>query len=119
MNLLNNLVFKQKLILLVLIPLLATLYFSLTNLHALTSKQGQLEDIQELITLTIANNALVHELQKERGATAVYLGSMGGNTIRINYVIRSVQDLVHIDFTRLASSRNAFQASLTRSTIFP
>ncbi|PHR80962.1 MAG: chemotaxis protein [Colwellia sp.] len=77
MNLLNNLVFKQKLILLVLIPLLATLYFSLSNLNALTSKQGQLEDIQELISLTVVNNALVHELQKERGATAVYLGSKG------------------------------------------
>lgn len=77
MNLLNNLVFKQKLILLVLVPLLATLYFSLSNLNALTSKQGQLEEIQELITLTISNNALIHELQKERGATAVYLGSKG------------------------------------------
>ena len=77
MNLLNNLVFKQKLILLVLIPLLATSYFSLSNLNALTSKQGQLENIQELISLTVANNALVHELQKERGATAVYLGSKG------------------------------------------
>ena len=77
MNLLNNLVFKQKLILLVLIPLLATLYFSLSNLTALTSKQGQLEELQELITLTIANNALVHELQKERGATAIYIGSQG------------------------------------------
>lgn len=77
MNLLNNLVFKQKLILLVLIPLLATLYFSLNNLNTLTSKQGQLEEIHDLILLTVANNALVHELQKERGATAVYLGSKG------------------------------------------
>lgn len=77
MNLINNLLFKQKLILLVLIPLLATLYFSLNHLKILTSKQGQLEDIQALTTLTIANNALVHELQKERGATAVYLGSNG------------------------------------------
>jgi methyl-accepting chemotaxis protein len=77
MNLLNNLVFKQKLILLVLVPLLATLYLSLSSLSALTSKQVQLEEIQELITLTIANNALIHELQKERGATALYLGSKG------------------------------------------
>lgn len=77
MNLINNLVFKQKLILLVLIPLLATLYFSLSHLNELTSKQEQLEDIEGLITLTVANNALVHELQKERGATAVYIGSQG------------------------------------------
>ena len=77
MNLLNNLVFKQKLILLVLIPLLATLFFSLSNLTTLTSKKGQLEEIHGLIMFTIANNALVHELQKERGATAVYIGSKG------------------------------------------
>jgi len=49
MNLLNNLVFKQKLILLVLIPLLATLFFSLSHLNTLTSKQGQLEEIHDLI----------------------------------------------------------------------
>ena len=77
MNLFNNLVFKQKLILLVLVPLLATLFFSLSHLNALTSKQGQLEYTQALISLATANNALVHELQKERGATAVYLGSKG------------------------------------------
>lgn len=77
MNLFNNLVFKQKLILLVLVPLLATLFFSLSHLNALTSKQGQLEYTQALINLATANNALVHELQKERGATAVYLGSKG------------------------------------------
>lgn len=77
MNLINNLVFKQKLILLVLIPLLATLYFSLNHLKILSSKQEQLEDIQALTSITITNNALVHELQKERGATAVYLGSNG------------------------------------------
>ena len=77
MNIFNNLVFKQKLILLVLIPLLATLYFSLSSLNVLTTKQGQLENIKELMAITIANNALVHELQKERGATAIYIGSKG------------------------------------------
>lgn len=77
MNLLNNLKFKQKLILLVFIPLMASLYFSLSNLSALTSKQSTLEELQELIVLTVANNGLVHELQKERGATAVYIGSKG------------------------------------------
>ena len=73
----RNLAFKKKLILLILFPLLATLYFSLNNLTFLNFKQDQLSEIQKLITLTVANNALVHELQKERGATAVYLGSKG------------------------------------------
>ncbi|MFT5852729.1 MAG: methyl-accepting chemotaxis protein [Colwellia sp.] len=97
MNLLNNLVFKKKLILLVLIPLLAALYFSLSNLNTLIAKQGQLEEIQELITLTIANNALVHELQKERGATAVYIGSEGYRFSSELKAQRTLTDKAHTD----------------------
>jgi len=67
----------MKLILLVVLPLVASLYFSLAKLTDLTARQNKLSHIQELITLTVANNALIHELQKERGATAVYLGSQG------------------------------------------
>ena len=107
MNLLNNLVFKQKLILLVLIPLLATLYFSLSNLNALTSEQGQLEELQELITLTIANNALVHELQKERGATAVYLGSKGE---KFSYELKEQRKLTNKAHTHLNAKLNGFSS---------
>ncbi|WP_440877571.1 methyl-accepting chemotaxis protein [Thalassotalea sp. PLHSN55] len=77
MNLLNNLKFKKKLILLILFPLIASLYFSLLNLGQLTEKRGRLTQIQALTSVTVANNALVHELQKERGATAVFIGSQG------------------------------------------
>ncbi|MCP4322010.1 MAG: methyl-accepting chemotaxis protein [Alteromonadales bacterium] len=77
MNFVTNLAFKKKLILLILLPLIATLYFSLNSLMDLNAKQNQLSDIQDLISLTVANNALVHELQKERGATAIFIGSRG------------------------------------------
>ncbi len=107
MNLLNNLVFKQKLILLVLIPLLATLYFSLNNLNILTSKQGQLEEIHDLITLTVANNALVHELQKERGATAVYLGSKGE---KFSYELKEQRKLTDKAHTLLNAKLKVFSS---------
>ena len=77
MNLLNNLAFKNKLVLLMLVPLLATLYFSLNSLNYLTSQKNKLSEVKQLISLTVVNNALVHELQKERGATALYIGSRG------------------------------------------
>lgn len=77
MRLLINQSFKTKLILLVALPLLASLYFSAIKLSELTSQQAQLSEIQSLSALTVASNALVHELQKERGATAVFLGSKG------------------------------------------
>jgi len=105
MNLLNNLVFKQKLILLVLIPLLATLFFSLSNLNTLTSKKGQLEEIHDLISLTVANNALVHELQKERGATAVYIGSKGE---KFSQELKSQRKLTNRAYENLNVELNVF-----------
>ncbi len=90
-----------------MIPLLATLYFSLTNLNTLTSKQGQLEDIQELMTLTIANNALVHELQKERGATAIYIGSKGK---RFNYELKEQRKLTNKAHIHLNTKLKSFSS---------
>ena len=111
MNLLNNLVFKQKLILLVLIPLLATLFFSLSNLNTLTSKQGQLEEIHDLIRLTVANNALVHELQKERGATAVYIGSEGE---KFSQELKSQRKLTNRAYENLNVELNGFYSENDR-----
>jgi methyl-accepting chemotaxis protein len=108
MTLLNNLVFKQKLVLLVLVPLLAALYFSLSSLNTLTSKKGQLEEIQELITLTIANNALIHELQKERGATAVFLGSKGEKFVSELNAQRKLTNKAH---THLNEELNIFDST--------
>ncbi len=62
---------------LVLIPLLGCLYFSLTQVIADFQKRQVLNDISELSQLAILNNAMVHELQKERGMSAVYIGSNG------------------------------------------
>jgi len=77
MKLINNLNFKSKLIALVSLPLLGCLYFSITHLVAVIDSKEQLTQVQSLLTLTVATNSLVHELQKERGATAVYIGSKG------------------------------------------
>ncbi len=95
MNILKNLSFQKKLILLVLIPLMASLYFSLLNLNGLTDKQSQLSEIQDLIEFTVANNALVHELQKERGATALFLGSKGQKFTREMKEQRKSTDEAH------------------------
>ena len=105
MNFLNNLVFKQKLILLVMVPLLATLYFSLNSLNNLTSKQEHLEEIQALLALTIANNALVHELQKERGATAIYIGSKGA---RFTDELKEQRKLTDIAYSNLKAKLTDF-----------
>ncbi|GAA6172928.1 methyl-accepting chemotaxis protein [Colwellia sp. KU-HH00111] len=79
MKLLNNLAFKQKLFLLVLLPLICCLYFGILNLFQTIDNQNKLSEGQAFLSLALVNNALVHELQKERGMTAVFIGSKGKN----------------------------------------
>lgn len=77
MNLVKNLPIKIKLLLIVLFPLGAYLIFSgfslLDDYRTLSSSNA----VYELSGLSNKISNLVHELQKERGASAGYLGSKG------------------------------------------
>lgn len=68
---------KFKLAAMVLIPLSCALLFSISTLVDLWNKNEAANNVEVLVLLTEKNSALVHELQKERGATAGYLGSKG------------------------------------------
>jgi len=72
-----NLSVKQKLSMMVLIPLSCALFFSISTLLDLRAKSTSISYVTVLVQLTEKNSALVHELQKERGATAGFLGSKG------------------------------------------
>jgi len=72
-----NLSVKQKLSMMVLIPLGCALFFSISTLLDLRDKSASASYVTVLVQLTEKNSALVHELQKERGATAGFLGSKG------------------------------------------
>ncbi|WP_136679102.1 methyl-accepting chemotaxis protein [Neptunomonas sp. XY-337] len=74
---LGNMQFKQKLMLLVFLPVLIScllLTQQVVKSYKAVDASGRLAINIELITV---NSALVHELQKERGATAGFLGSGG------------------------------------------
>jgi methyl-accepting chemotaxis protein len=77
MNILNNITFKKKLFVLVLLPLICCLYFGIINLTQAIDNKNKLSAGQAFLSLAIVNNSLVHELQKERGMTAVFIGSKG------------------------------------------
>jgi methyl-accepting chemotaxis protein len=77
MDNLHNLKLNIKLFLLVLIPLLALAYFSVTQTLSAISLRTDTDRLNELAELSSKVSGLVHELQKERGATAGFLGSKG------------------------------------------
>ncbi len=62
-----------------LAPLLGLIYFAQTEIRSGLTLSDDLNQLNELTTMVTTVSPLVHELQKERGATAVFLGS-GGKT---------------------------------------
>lgn len=77
MNFIKNLSLKIKLLLIVAFPLGAYLFSSGVNLLDDYSLQSSSNAVYELSSLSTQISALVHELQKERGASAGFLGSKG------------------------------------------
>jgi methyl-accepting chemotaxis protein len=68
---------KTKLILIIMVPLLSSLFFGGVLIKESSETKSQMQRIQALVELSSKMSALVHESQKERGMTAGYIGSKG------------------------------------------
>ena len=77
MKLLANIRIRNKLALMVLCPLLAVVYFSASGVSEKWDQAREMESLLAVSDLAVKTSALVHESQKERGATALFLGSRG------------------------------------------
>lgn len=82
MGFLNSLGIRGKLLLLVLPPLLVMLAFGLLNFTDSWQQAKASERVSILIDLTRLNSQLAHEMQKERGMSAGYLGSGGTKFVK-------------------------------------
>ncbi|WP_434339452.1 methyl-accepting chemotaxis protein [Motilimonas cestriensis] len=76
-RLLANLTIRTKLILVVLLPLLGLTYFGVNYVSEAYFNKQQAESLSQLTILARVSSEWVHELQKERGMSAGYLGSKG------------------------------------------
>lgn len=77
MGLLKSLSVKGKLLLLIAVPLVALLLLQGRWLLGSLNHMDELSDVQALVNISALNSALAHELQKERGMSAGFLGSKG------------------------------------------
>ncbi|MDG3088809.1 methyl-accepting chemotaxis protein [Vibrio hannami] len=68
---------RQKLIAVVAPILIAVIYFSGAQVLGVKEKQNSASVIYQFVELSAYNSRLVHELQKERGMSAGYIGSKG------------------------------------------
>lgn len=76
--LVERLSFNQKIITLVLFPLLGLLGLSAFTITQQFKAMIAADKVSELATFSFHASALVHELQRERGMSAGFLGSKGG-----------------------------------------
>jgi methyl-accepting chemotaxis protein len=77
MSFFYTLTLRNKLLLIVLIPLLGLLFFAGRTSLDKAVTASEMEHLQSLARLSVKIGALVHELQKERGMSAGFLGSKG------------------------------------------
>jgi len=68
---------KTRLVLIVILPLMGFMYFSIESIFEKYTATKEMEKIESLAELSVKLGSLAHELQKERGMSAGFLGSKG------------------------------------------
>ncbi|MEM8547075.1 MAG: nitrate- and nitrite sensing domain-containing protein, partial [Pseudomonadota bacterium] len=68
-----------KLVIMVLVPAIGTLMLAITDVRRAEAVKTENAELLQLAELSVRASALVHELQKERGMSAGYIGSNGVN----------------------------------------
>lgn len=74
---LQNLTFLKKIAALLALPILAFLWLSINKSINSYQAYSNNSELKQLVELSVVYSNLVHELQKERGTTAGFLGSKG------------------------------------------
>ena len=77
MSRLQNLKISYKIAVIIFFPLVALIYFAISGMIEKSQTNDQIALLGELSELAVHSSALVHELQKERGATGGFIGSKG------------------------------------------
>ena len=76
-TLLNKFKIKTRLVIMIMIPLLAVMYYAAVNVYENYTISQSMAKIQSASKVATLISSLVHETQKERGMTAGFLGSKG------------------------------------------
>jgi len=105
MSALKNLSIRGKIFIIFIIPVLALIYQLAIQTYDMSKTSSTLSNLSKAIHLSSKISAFVHETQKERGATAVYLGSNG---TKFTDVLRKQRKATDIKRSELTEALNTF-----------
>ncbi len=78
-SILSRMPLRMRLSLMLLLPVLGLLYFSISSVNEKLHRLNDLQTMQLITTLAVKSSAVIHEVQKERGMSAGFLSSRGSN----------------------------------------
>ena len=119
-NILGNLRLRSKMLLLVSVPFAAVLWFAWALISQIDAEKQQATRFENLSALALHSSALVHEMQKERGASAGFLSSNGkafSATLKQQRLLTDIQLKAFTAFERTfdeTAFNNAFESNLSR-----
>ncbi len=96
---------KCKLLLIVIFPLILAIAFITTALFKSWVTTKKMEVAAQMLSLSETSSMLVHELQKERGASAIYLSSKGQKFANELRAQRQVTDRIKAAYLKAAAEK--------------
>ncbi|MDT8337936.1 MAG: nitrate- and nitrite sensing domain-containing protein [Sulfurimonas sp.] len=112
----NNISIKLKMALMVVVPVLVILLWLTTDSFNSYKEVKALEKISELVLFSQKSSSLVHNLQKERGASAGFISSNGAKFSSELLSIRKDTDETLLELKRFYSSISLDEYSQSMST---
>jgi len=112
---LKNINISHKLVLMALLPIVGLIYFTSAITLDKLAIVKQMDLLQELSILTVKSSLLIHELQKERGMSAGFVGSKGNKFPQALQIQRKLTDIAVKQFklfsNQLFLNLNKFEAN--------
>ncbi len=104
---LRNIKISHKLALMVAIPILGLIYFTIDSTLEKREIVNKMNLLQTLSELAVKSSSLIHELQKERGLSAGFIGSQGAN---FSYELKAQRVTTDNALKELKSFLNGFHS---------
>ncbi len=102
----NRLSIGQKLLIMLVAPVLGLVFFAVNGILEKSAVVAEMELLDELAGLAVRASTLTHELQKERGMTAGFIGSQGAKFASELLAQRGETDKALMEFTKQAANES-------------
>ncbi|NHN32116.1 response regulator [Paenibacillus agricola] len=92
MQWIRNARINSKLLLMIALPMLGLLYFSIDTVYDKIKQLSEINKLETLVTVEISMNDLIHELQKERSLVSGYYGDQTASRLNMLMAQRKLTD---------------------------